>query len=109
MIDLNGAVVCVTGGARGIGKATAEALARRGAKVWIGDLDEAAAAETAGRIGARSMRLDVTAEASVDAFRQAAGADGPVAILVNNAGIQYMGAFVDQPLAAYHREVAVNL
>jgi NAD(P)-dependent dehydrogenase (short-subunit alcohol dehydrogenase family) len=109
VIDPNGAVVCVTGGARGIGKATAEVLGRRGARVWIGDLDEAAAAETADRIGARSMHLDVTDEASVDAFRRAAGADGPVAMLVNNAGIQYMGAFVDQPLAAYHREVAVNL
>ena len=39
MIDLAGAVACVTGGARGIGRATAEALVQRGSTVWIGDVD----------------------------------------------------------------------
>lgn len=53
MIDLRGAVVCVTGGARGIGRATADELRRRGARVWIGDVDEAQAALTADEIGCR--------------------------------------------------------
>ncbi|OBK16363.1 SDR family NAD(P)-dependent oxidoreductase [Mycobacterium asiaticum] len=109
MIDLNGAVACVTGGARGIGRATASALRQRGATVWIGDLDADAAARTAREIGAKAIHLDVTDECSVAAFHRAATADGPVAMLVNNAGIQYMGPFVDQKLSNYHREMAVNL
>jgi NADP-dependent 3-hydroxy acid dehydrogenase YdfG len=109
MIDLAGAVVCVTGGARGIGRATAEVLAQRGAKVWIGDVDADEAAHTAHEIGARATHLDVTDDASVAAFHCAASADGPVTMLVNNAGIQHMGAFTQQKLTAYHREVAVNL
>lgn len=109
MITLDGAVCCITGGARGIGKATAAELARRGAKVWIGDLDIAEAERTAAEIGASAVHLDVTDPASVAAFRDAAGVDGPPDMLVNNAGIQYMGAFVDTRLELYHREVAVNL
>ncbi|MEB3069185.1 SDR family NAD(P)-dependent oxidoreductase [[Mycobacterium] vasticus] len=109
MIDLAGAVACVTGGARGIGRATAVALARRGAKVWIGDVDADEAARTATEIGVKAMHLDVTDPASVASFHRAASESGPVAMLVNNAGIQHMGPFAEQKLAAYHREVAVNL
>lgn len=109
MIDLAGAVVCVTGGARGIGKATAAELARRGAKVWIGDLDTDEAARSAAEIGARSTHLDVTDPASLAAFHELASADGPPEMLVNNAGIQHMGPFAEQRLAQYHQEVAVNL
>lgn len=109
MIDLAGAVACVTGGARGIGRATAAALVRRGATVWIGDLNADEAERTARQIGAKATHLDVTDESSVAAFHRAATADGPVAMLVNNAGIQYMGPFIEQKLSAYHREVAVNL
>lgn len=109
MIDLDGAVVCVTGGARGIGRATAVELLRRGARVWIGDIDADEAERTAREIGARSAHLDVTQVASMEAFHAAACSDGPVAMLVNNAGIQVMGAFVDQNVELLHREVAVNL
>jgi NADP-dependent 3-hydroxy acid dehydrogenase YdfG len=109
MIDLTAVVACVTGGARGIGRATAIALAARGATVWIGDLDGDEAARTAREIGVKATHLDVTDASSVAAFHRAASADGPVAMLVNNAGIQHMGPFVEQRLAAYHQEVAVNL
>ena len=96
MIDLAGAVACVTGGARGIGRATAEALVQRGSTVWIGDVDADEAARTAHEIGANAAHLDVTDEKSVAAFHRTASADGPVAMLVNNAGIQHMGPFVEQ-------------
>ncbi|MDY6999674.1 MAG: SDR family oxidoreductase [Actinomycetota bacterium] len=109
MIELDGAVVCVTGGARGIGKATAAALVRRGARVWIGDIDIRGAEATAREIGARATRLDVTDPTSVAAFRDAASADGSPDMVVNNAGIQIMGRFVDQKVELYHREVAINL
>lgn len=109
MIDVRGARVCITGGARGIGRAAAEELIARGARVWIGDRDLPAAEQTAAEIGATAHMLDVT---DVDSFRDflaAAEADGPIDMLVNNAGIQLMGGFADQDLAAAQRELAVNL
>lgn len=109
MIDLRGAVVCVTGGARGIGRATAAELQRRGARVWIGDIDETEAARTAAEIGCRSSHLDVTDADSFERFLTHAAAERPVEMLVNNAGIMRMGSFVDQSLAGHHREVAINL
>lgn len=109
MIDLRGAVVCVTGGARGIGRATAEELQRRGARVWIGDVDDVEAARTADQIGCRSARLDVTDAESFDRFLSLAGAERAVEMLVNNAGIMRMGSFAEQSLEGHHREVAINL
>ncbi|GGU90630.1 putative short chain dehydrogenase/reductase [Actinomadura cremea] len=109
MIGLNGAVVCVTGGARGIGRATAALLAERGARVWIGDVDADAVAATAADLGVTGHPLDVTDPSSFRAFLDAARTDGPVDMLVNNAGIMRLGAFTDQSLAGHHREIAVNL
>ena len=109
MISLDGAVVCVTGAGRGIGRATATELARRGARVWIGDLDTEEATRAAAEIGAKSMHLDVTKVDSLGKFWAAASVEGPVEMLVNNAGIMRLGPFVDQSLEGHHQEVAVNL
>ncbi|WP_216914869.1 SDR family oxidoreductase [Nocardia noduli] len=109
MIRLDGAVACVTGGARGIGRATAGALAARGAQVWIGDIDLAAAQETAAEIGAHAAHLDVTAPGSFAEFLIAAATSGPVDILVNNAGIMRLAPFLDLDLAGHHREMAINV
>ncbi|PKZ67400.1 short-chain dehydrogenase [Gordonia terrae] len=111
MIALQGARVCVTGGARGIGAATAAALIERGATVWIGDRDLDAATATAERLGRRAhaVRVDVTDVDSFAAFVDAAKSTGPIDMLVNNAGIQHMGRLVDQDLAGLHRELAINL
>ncbi|MBA0127802.1 SDR family oxidoreductase [Haloechinothrix sp. YIM 98757] len=109
MITLNNARVCVTGGARGIGRATVAELVGRGATVWIGDRDLAAAQETAEALGAHAHYLDVTDEASFNDYLRAASEQGPIDMLVNNAGIQLMGHFVDQDLAALQRELAINL
>jgi NAD(P)-dependent dehydrogenase (short-subunit alcohol dehydrogenase family) len=91
---LSGRVAVVTGGARGIGAATAGALAARGAAVAILDVDESAAigaaADLATATGVRTLgvRADVGDEAGVDdAFRRVEADLGPVGILVNNAGI----------------------
>ena len=91
LIRLDGSLAVVTGGARGIGRASAAALASLGARVVVVDLDRGASetvvAEIAGR-GGRALALagDVANEASVDAmFDEAAKREGAVDILVNNA------------------------
>src|ERR1700694_33396 len=96
---LAGQTAAITGGARGIGRATAEALLRQGMKVAIGDVDLDAARKTGSALGARTagLPLDVTNRASVVAFMY--GADeqlGPVEVLVNNAGIMPLGRFTDE-------------
>ncbi|MCA9576310.1 MAG: SDR family NAD(P)-dependent oxidoreductase [Polyangiales bacterium] len=110
-VSLEGAVACVTGGGRGIGKATAEALARAGARVLIGDVDLGPAQAVADAIGttATAVRVDVADPASFARFVEAALQLGPIDVLVNNAGIQRTGAFVDQDLELQLREIAINL
>src|SRR3954463_3805631 len=88
-------VVAITGGARGIGLATAQALAERGYRVAIGDLDgdEAEAAASALPGTAAGFPLDVTDEDSFARFLDAAAERlGPLDVLVNNAGIMFVGA-----------------
>jgi NAD(P)-dependent dehydrogenase (short-subunit alcohol dehydrogenase family) len=82
MSNVRGKVVAVTGGARGIGLATAEALRAAGATVAVGDLEA--------KDGVR--RLDVTDRASFTAFLdQVEEQEGPLDVLVNNAGIMPIG------------------
>ncbi|HEX3737777.1 MAG TPA: SDR family NAD(P)-dependent oxidoreductase, partial [Solirubrobacterales bacterium] len=79
--SLNGKVVAITGGARGIGKATAEELVRRGCRVAIGDVDLALAEETATGLGGGTvaLRVDVSDRASFEAFLdEAEGQLGPL-------------------------------
>lgn len=97
-IELAGAVVVITGGARGIGAATARLFADRGADVWIGDVDDVVAKETANGIpNAHSGALDVTKPESWAGFLDQVRAEsGPVDILVNNAGVMPLGGFVEE-------------
>jgi NADP-dependent 3-hydroxy acid dehydrogenase YdfG len=107
-----GRVVAITGGARGIGRATAAALVREGATVAIGDLDADVARRTAEELGPRAaaFALDVTDRASFDAFLDAVEAQlGPVDVLVNNAGIMALGAFVAEDDATARRMVDINV
>ena len=98
-INLDGALVAITGGARGIGLATARAFVAKGARVAIGDLDAELAEKAATELGAgvTAHRLDVTDKASFAAFVAAAEeAHGrPLDVLVNNAGIMPNGAFLE--------------
>ncbi len=111
-IDLASAVVLVTGGGRGIGRATALAFAERGARVVVGDLDGAAAEDTARTIGGRAhgLRLDVRERASFAAFvAEATALVGPADVLVNNAGVMPLGAFLDEPDATSRVTLDVNV
>ena len=109
---LVGQVALVTGGARGIGKATAQAFAREGMKVAIGDLDATLAEAAAAEIGANAagFALDVTSHESFEAFADAAEAHfGPMDVLVNNAGIMALGRFLDEDDATAARQIDINL
>jgi NAD(P)-dependent dehydrogenase (short-subunit alcohol dehydrogenase family) len=107
--SLEGKVAAVTGGARGIGRATAQALARAGARVAIGDLDAELAARTGSEVGALGLGLDVTDPASYASFLdEVETALGPLDVLVNNAGILHLGPFLEEDDAATRRQVDVN-
>jgi 3-oxoacyl-[acyl-carrier protein] reductase len=77
----------VTGGAKGIGAATAKRLAAEGATVVVADFDEAAAQETAQEIGGHAVRCDVTKREDVEGAVDAAAGHGSLDILVTCAGI----------------------
>ncbi len=89
--------VLITGGARGIGAATAALFVARGAKVWIGDIDEDVCARTAREIGATGGRLDVTSTRSWrELIARIEAVDGPLDVLVNNAGVMPIGAMAEE-------------
>jgi NADP-dependent 3-hydroxy acid dehydrogenase YdfG len=109
---LAGQTAAITGAARGIGKATAQALLRQGMKVAIGDVDFAAARQAAKELGpsAVALALDVTDRASFTAFLDRAEEQlGPVDVLVNNAGIMQIGRFVDEDDLTARRMVDINI
>jgi len=104
--DFSGKTAVVTGGANGIGLATARALAAGGASVWIFDLERERPAEVAGSFGARGIAVDVTDRASLDrAFDQSGAPD----IVVANAGVVIEHEFADLPRDAWDLTLAVNL
>jgi NAD(P)-dependent dehydrogenase (short-subunit alcohol dehydrogenase family) len=110
--SLNGKVVAITGGARGIGKATARALVGQGARVGIGDLDVDLARQTADELGpnVRAYEVDVTSRPSFAAFLDAVENDlGPLDVMVNNAGIMPITPFLDESDASAVRQLDINV
>ncbi len=110
--SLAGKVVAITGGARGIGRATAAALITQGARVAIGDIEADLAEKTAQELGGGTLGLplDVTDRASFDRFlTDVEQRVGPLDVLINNAGIMPIGPFVDETDATAHRLVDINL
>jgi short-subunit dehydrogenase len=109
--SLSQKVIAITGGARGIGLATAEALQKEGAKVAIGDIDAAAVEESGRRLGLKVRRaVDVTDRASFTDFLDAVEDDlGPLDVLVNNAGVIAVGSAVDEADSVTRRVLDVNV
>ena len=114
-MEIEGTTAVVTGGASGIGRATALELARRGADVVVADIHEERLAEVVGSIeslGRRALavRCDVTRDADVDALAAAAfDGFGTVDILMNNAGIAVLGPPHRVEMSEWERILQVNV
>src|SRR5689334_5600241 len=110
--SLSGKVVAITGGARGIGKATATALVRKGCRVAIGDLELELAEKAAGELGGGTvaLRLDVTDRSSFEHFLDEAERQlGPVDAVINNAGIMPVTPFEDESADSVQRQIDINI
>ncbi len=110
--SLVGKVAVVTGAGRGIGRATAAALARRGARVAIGDVDAASARDAAQELGGGTLgfALDVTDRPAFSAFLDEVESRlDALDILVNNAGIMPVGPLLAEDDATVTRQLEINL
>jgi len=114
-MNLSGIAAIVTGGGSGLGRATAAALAAKGAKVAVVDLNPAAAEETAKALGGIAAVADVGDDASARAaVAKAEAAHGPARVLVNCAGIGTPVRIVGKegepaPLGDFEKVIRVNL
>ena len=119
-MEIKGIAAIVTGGASGLGEATARELAKRGAKVAIFDRDPAKGEQVAAEIGGIFCEVDVTNEAQVEAgFTRARTAHGQERVLVNCAGIVNAAKTVGRdkatgelrlfPMDQFERAIAINL
>jgi short-subunit dehydrogenase len=115
MDNIRGKTIAITGAARGIGLATAKALLARGARVVIGDRDvavlESAVAGLSSLGQVSGYPLDVTNKESFATFVDKARSDGAghLDVLINNAGVMPVGAFLEQSEQAIRSAIEVNL
>ena len=113
-VDVDGTTVYISGGASGLGAATAERLAAAGATVGVLDLDAEQGRQLADRIGAAFVRCDVTsAESTESAFAELGDQIGPPRVAIACAGVgagrKVIGRSGPHPLDAFERVVVVNL
>ena len=113
MQSFSGEVAIVTGGASGLGAATAASLAAQGMKLVLFDLNAAAGAAHASRIGGRYVEVDVSDAAAVAAGMDAAAQEGQIRVLVNCAGIGPAAKTVSRGAAhdpaLFEQVIGVNL
>ncbi len=116
-MDITGASAIVTGGASGIGAASARMLAERGAKVVVADLQEDKGQALATEIGGAFCKVDVTSTDDIIAAVEMALSMGPLRVLVNSAGIGWAQRTVGKDgqyesaanLDAFKKVIAINL
>jgi len=115
MTNLKGKQVLVTGAASGIGLECARAFAQRGANLVISDINAAPLEQVRGEISATGVQCfartcDVSKEESVAHFAAAVQqAAGPIDVLVNNAGVAFLGGFEETPLSEWRRIYDINV
>jgi D-sorbitol dehydrogenase (acceptor) len=110
MTRLAGKTALITGAARGIGSAFAQAYIREGARVVIADIDMDRARDTAAKIGAHAVRMDVSDLSSItSAVAEAAEALGQIDILINNAAVFTAAPIVEISAADYTRTFDINV
>jgi 2-deoxy-D-gluconate 3-dehydrogenase len=110
LLSLHGTTALVTGGARGIGRATAAILAEAGARVWLADIDADAGAAAAHATGGRFVRADCAKpQDAAHALDVVTGSDGRIDVLVNNAGIFPMRGALDVDEDFWDRVIDTNL
>ena len=110
MTRLAGKRALITGAARGIGAAFAEAYIREGAEVMIGDIDIDRARDTAARIGAHAVRMDVTDQDSIDtAVAETVAQLGGIDILINNAALFTAAPITEITREDYNRVFDINV
>ncbi|MBJ7332884.1 MAG: SDR family oxidoreductase [Solirubrobacteraceae bacterium] len=110
--NLAGQIAAITGAARGIGRATAQAFINEGIKVAIGDLDLDVAKKTAAELGNGTIALpvNVTERSSMHEFVTAVEDQlGPIDIFVNNAGIMQIGPFLEEDDLTSQRQIDINI
>lgn len=103
-------LVVITGGGSGIGRATAVAFAKAGARVVVSDVDFAAAKKTADMVDGHAYEVDVRSEEAVRNWAQQVAAEhGVPDVVVNNAGIGHSGSFLSTSTEQWRRVLDVNL
>jgi NAD(P)-dependent dehydrogenase (short-subunit alcohol dehydrogenase family) len=111
-IDLNGSSSLVTGGASGIGEASARQLAAAGSRVVIADLNEERGQIVASELGGLFVRCDVTSVEDADTAVAAASEMGPLRALVNSAGLGHPGRTINrdnEPMELKHFEFVIRV
>jgi len=113
-LNLEGSSSIITGGASGIGEASARQLAAAGSRVVIADLNEEKGQAVASELGGLFVKCDVTSQEDADAAIGAASEMGPLRALVNSAGIGWAGRTVDRngepfDLDAFKKVIDINL
>lgn len=113
--NLSGQTALVTGAGSGIGRATAELLARRGADLIICDIDEGRLGRAADELRAlgrkvTARRVDVSSAEAMEAFAAEVSADiGSLDILMNNAGVGVAGSLVETPIEDWNWAIGINI
>ena len=114
-LRLDGEIVVVTGGARGIGRTICETFARQGATAVIADIDAAQAAKTVAEIKAAGGKaevrtLDVTDEEQIEAVMEGIASDhGRIDVMVANAGVTARLPATELPLSDWNKVIGINL
>lgn len=108
-MQITGKRILITGASRGIGRGLAEAFAREGARVALVARSEAALKELADRLGGIAYSADLSEPSGAEGLIERIEADGPVDVLINNAGVSYVKYMLDNTAEEIERLFRLNV